>query len=272
MAATSHFHGYGDGDLAAPSHRAREASHQGVGPLWPEGQDSDHEVPETESGGTEDYVRLYLTEMGLVPLLDAKGEIRLARGIEQGRLKVQKALATTPWLWKELLELQVTAAHGRLKLRSWMELVGGEEESSAKKRAEANLLSGLAEVTQALEGIRQATISRNKRTGSSKVARRRRAWRMGRRKVVLSRAIRSLPLRSEVWKSWAQEFETIALSGPQPARDLSLSLTAEVLPKRKARGRRRATVRIGMSRAEIQRALQRIREGQQQAEEAKKPS
>ena len=114
-----------------------------------------------------------------MPLLDAKGEIRLARGIEQGRLKVQKALATTPWLWKELLELQVTAAQGRLKLRSWMELVGGEEEGSAKKRAEANLLSGLAEVTSALEGIRKATISRNKRTGSSKVARRRRAWRMG---------------------------------------------------------------------------------------------
>ena len=135
MAATSHFHGYGDSDLAAPGHRAREASHQGVGPAWPEGQDSDHEAPEAESGGTEDYVRLYLTEMGLVPLLDAKGEIRLARGIEQGRLKVQKALAATPWLWKELLELQVTAAQGRLKLRSWMELVGGEEEGSAKKRA-----------------------------------------------------------------------------------------------------------------------------------------
>ena len=270
MAATTHFQGYGDSDLAGPGHRARGASNLGVGPAWPEGQDSDHETPEAESSGTEDYVRLYLAEMGLVPLLDATGEIRLARGIEQGRLKVQKVLAATPWLWKELLELQVTAEHGRLKLRSWMELDGGDEDGSAKKRAEANLLSGLAEVTQALEGIRKAAISRNRWTGSRKVARRRRAWCMGRRKVVLSRAIRSLPLRPEVWKSWAQEFETIALSGPQPTRDLSLSLTAEVLPKRKARGRRRATVRIGMSRAEIQRALQRIREGRQQTEEAKK--
>ena len=60
------------------------------------------------------------------------------------------------------------------------------------------------------------------------------------------------------WKSWLQ-----------PARDLSLSLTAEARPRRKAAGRRRATVRIGMSQAEIRRARQRIRAGRQQTEKAK---
>ena len=270
MALTTHFQGYGDSDWAGPGRRAREAGQPAVGPAWQEGEDLDQEAPEAQSGGTEDYVRLYLTEMGLVPLLDAKGEIRLARGIERGRLKVRKALAATPWLWKELLKLQRTAGSGRLKPRSWMEAESGEEEGSAKKRAEADLLSGLAEVAQAVEGIRRAACSPTGGLGNSKAARRRRAWRLARRKVVLSRVIRSLPFRPEVWKDWAKEFQTIALSGPQPTRDLSLSLNAGARPKGKTRGRGRAGVRIGMSRPETQRTLQRIREGQQQAEEAKK--
>ena len=270
MAAATNFHGYGDGDLTGPSRRAREGGPPAVGPAWPEGPDLDQEAPEAQSNGTEDYVRLYLTEMGLVPLLDAKGEVRLARGIERGRLKVRKALAVTPWLWKELLELQRTAGSGQLKPRSWMEPESGEEEGSAKKRAEENLLSGLAEVSQAVEGIGRAARSASKRLGSGKAARRRRAWRLARRKVVLSRAIQSLPLRPEVWKVWSQEFETIARTSPQPARDLSLSLSADVRPRGKTRGRGRAPVRIGMRRAEIQRTLRRIREGQRQAEEAKK--
>ncbi len=267
MAAATNFHGYGNGDSAGPGRRAREAGQLAVGPAWPEGQESDQETPEAQSGGTEDYVRLYLTEMGLVPLLDAKGEIRLARGIERGRLKVRKALAAPPWLWKELLEVQRTATSGRLKPRSWTEAESGEEEGSAKKRAEEDLSSGLAEVAQAVEGIRRAACSPTRGLGNSKAARRRRAWRLARRKVVLSKAIRSLPLRAEVWKVWAKEFETIALTGS--ARNLSLSLTAGVRPKGKARGRGRATARFAMSRAEIQRALQRIREGWRQAEEAK---
>ena len=270
MATTTHFHGYGDSDLAGPGHGAREAGHQGVGSAWPEDRDPGQEAPEAEAGGTEDHVRLYLTEMGLVPLLDARGEIRLARGIEQGRLKIRKALAATPWLWKELLKLQLAVANGGLKLRSWVEVEGGEEEGSAKKRAAAALFSGLAEVTQALEGIRTATCAVGRQPRGAKAARRKRAWRMARRKVVLSRAIRSLSLRPEVWKGWAQEFETIALTGPQPAPDLSLSLTVDNRSRGKARGRRRTTVRFEMSSAELQRVLQRMREGQQQAEEAKK--
>ena len=98
MAAATNFHGYGDGDLTGPSRRARRGGPPAVGPAWPEGPDLDQEAPEAQSNGTEDYVRLYLTEMGLVPLLDAKGAVRLARGIERGRLKVRKALAVTPWL------------------------------------------------------------------------------------------------------------------------------------------------------------------------------
>ena len=40
----------------------------------------------------DDPVRMYLREMGKVPLLDREGEVRLARRMEEGTLRVVKAI------------------------------------------------------------------------------------------------------------------------------------------------------------------------------------
>jgi len=66
---------------------------------------------------TNDPVRLYLREMGVVPLLTREGEVAIAKRIERGQIKTQKAIARSPIAVKELLkigeELQVGTLHIR---------------------------------------------------------------------------------------------------------------------------------------------------------------
>ena len=46
-----------------------------------------------ESIYTDDPVRVYLREMGAVPLLTREGEVNLARRMERGKLRMQKAIS-----------------------------------------------------------------------------------------------------------------------------------------------------------------------------------
>src|SRR5258706_3483074 len=45
---------------------------------------------------TNDPVRMYLREMGTVPLLTREGEVEIARRIERGKLAVIKSISRTP--------------------------------------------------------------------------------------------------------------------------------------------------------------------------------
>src|SRR5580692_292858 len=68
------------------------------------------EIPENEEVGvghdpssTDDPVRVYLREMGSIRLLSRQGEIALARRMERGKLKVEKALSRSPLVWRAAL-------------------------------------------------------------------------------------------------------------------------------------------------------------------------
>jgi RNA polymerase primary sigma factor len=54
---------------------------------------------------TNDPVRLYLREMGVVPLLTREGEVAIAKRIERGQIKTQKAIARSPIAVEELLRI-----------------------------------------------------------------------------------------------------------------------------------------------------------------------
>ena len=54
---------------------------------------------------TNDPVRLYLREMGVVPLLTREGEVAIAKRIERGQIKTQKAIARSPIAVAELLKI-----------------------------------------------------------------------------------------------------------------------------------------------------------------------
>ena len=54
---------------------------------------------------TNDPVRLYLREMGVVPLLTREGEVVIAKRIERGQIKTQKAISRSPIAVEELLKI-----------------------------------------------------------------------------------------------------------------------------------------------------------------------
>ena len=54
---------------------------------------------------TNDPVRMYLREMGTVPLLTREGEVEIAKRIERGQNRVLKALSRSPIVIRELLAM-----------------------------------------------------------------------------------------------------------------------------------------------------------------------
>jgi len=63
----------------------------------------------TEQEKTNDPVRMYLREMGTVPLLDRDGEVEIAQRIEQGEWMIYEALCENPVVLRELLRLNELA-------------------------------------------------------------------------------------------------------------------------------------------------------------------
>ena len=58
-----------------------------------------------ESIYTDDPVRVYLREMGAVPLLTREGEVDLARRMERGKLRMQKAISRSALVQHVVVDL-----------------------------------------------------------------------------------------------------------------------------------------------------------------------
>jgi RNA polymerase primary sigma factor len=84
---------------------------------------------------TNDPVRLYLREMGVVPLLTREGEVSIAKRIERGQLKTQKAISRSPIAVEELLNIGNQLEAGTLNIRDIVnfseqaELTGDEDKA-----------------------------------------------------------------------------------------------------------------------------------------------
>jgi len=84
---------------------------------------------------TNDPVRLYLREMGVVPLLTREGEVAIAKRIERGQLKTQKSIARSPIAVRELLKIGEELQAGKANIREIVnfseqaELTGDEDKA-----------------------------------------------------------------------------------------------------------------------------------------------
>jgi RNA polymerase primary sigma factor len=81
---------------------------------------------------TNDPVRMYLREMGTVPLLDREGEVEIAQRIEQGEWLIYEALCENPVVLRELLRLNELAAKDKRILR---ELVAADPDEPLDPKA-----------------------------------------------------------------------------------------------------------------------------------------
>jgi RNA polymerase primary sigma factor len=104
--------------------------------------DDDEELDEDDldldlSAGTldksNDPVRLYLREMGIVPLLTREGEVAIAQRIERGQIKTRKAISRSPIAVERLLKMGDDLEKGKGSIRETVtfseqaELTGEED-------------------------------------------------------------------------------------------------------------------------------------------------
>jgi RNA polymerase primary sigma factor len=88
---------------------------------------------------TNDPVRLYLREMGVVPLLTREGEVAIAKRIERGQIKTQKSIARSPIAVGELLKIGDELAAANINIREVVNFseqaeLAGEEDKAEEYR------------------------------------------------------------------------------------------------------------------------------------------
>ncbi|MCL4847051.1 MAG: RNA polymerase sigma factor RpoD [Acidobacteria bacterium] len=141
---------------------------------------------------TNDPVRMYLREMGTVPLLTREGEVEIAKRIERGKLSVIKAISRTPRVADEIEKL---GRHLRAGERTIRELVVFNDEEITEERVQERA----QEVLRQIEAVTKAVTEWRKRDarlrGTLKKDRkkwRRAWWRAQRARVELSKLIRRI--------------------------------------------------------------------------------
>ncbi len=159
----------------------------------PEGEESgDLDLTPGALDKTNDPVRMYLREMGTVPLLTREGEVAIAKRIEQGKLAVIKSISRTPKVTQDVLEMGEQLKRGERTVRELVVFV--EEEITDEKIAarQRDFLKNIDRVRLALEGVKKLEAKYAEVPKSDKKKYRRARWKIGRSRVELSRTIRKI--------------------------------------------------------------------------------
>src|SRR5687767_12008761 len=106
---------------------------------------------------TNDPVRMYLREMGTVPLLTREGEVAIAKRIERGKLAVIKSISRTPTIAKRILIMGDQLRAGERTIR---ELVTFSDEEITDEVIQERV----EKVLEQIEAVRKA------RAGYTKLA------------------------------------------------------------------------------------------------------
>ncbi|MGD9587716.1 MAG: RNA polymerase sigma factor RpoD [Pyrinomonadaceae bacterium] len=100
---------------------------------------------------SNDPVRLYLREMGIVPLLTREGEVTIAKRIERGQIKTRKAISRSPIAIERLLKIGDDLAIGKASIRETVAFSEQAEISLEEDKAEEYLrwtLEGIGNIRQ----------------------------------------------------------------------------------------------------------------------------
>src|SRR5262245_59153401 len=100
---------------------------------------------------TNDPVRLYLREMGIVPLLTREGEVTIAKRIERGQIKTRKAISRSPIAVERLIKLGDDLVKGRATIRETVAFSEQAEISLEEDKAEEYMrwtLEGIGNIQQ----------------------------------------------------------------------------------------------------------------------------
>jgi RNA polymerase primary sigma factor len=158
-----------------------------------EGEDVELDLTPGTLEKTNDPVRMYLREMGTVPLLTREGEVEIAKRIERGQLRVMKAISRSPIVIREIVALGEDLKRG---VRNVKEVVIFDEEEiteeilQARVRQTVNKIDGLVKHQKKAVQLEEKLATINPKTKAKE--HRKTRWAIAREKVLVSRVVREL--------------------------------------------------------------------------------
>jgi len=231
---------------------------------------------------TNDPVRMYLREMGTVPLLTREGEVAIAKRIERGQLLVLKTITRSPIILKELLGVGEDLRRGT---RSIKEIVQFDDEELTEEKIEAKTRETLKRIDKIgklyLQSVKQAEKLENT-PRSNKRGHLRARFALGRTRVEMSVRVRDIDfnlfekkrlidkMRQTVERVQSLEREVVKLERRVEASKADVLAEARKDLKARRQEVREIEVIAEANPIELRRMLQVITRGEIEAEQAKK--
>ncbi|MGH8637182.1 MAG: RNA polymerase sigma factor region1.1 domain-containing protein, partial [Burkholderiales bacterium] len=213
---------------------------------------------------TNDPVRMYLREMGTVPLLTREGEVAIAKRIERGKLSVIKSISRMPAITKAVIRMGDSLRAGDRTIR---ELVIFNDEEITEDRIEERAQQFLKQV----DGVRKARLNVEKFDEKledipkkDKKKYRKGLWKVMRAQVDTSKLIRKIEFTEVVKRKLIDEVKDIVddvLKVQRELESVNKTLTAtNRRPKLKEDERKNFVKRQKDLRAEIKRRSEDLEE------------
>ncbi len=159
-----------------------------------EGDDVELDLSPGTLEKTNDPVRMYLREMGTVPLLTREGEVEIAKRIERGQLRVMKAISRSSIVIREIVALGEDLKRG---VRNIKEVVTFDEEELTEEILAARVKATVAKTDELVKHQKKAAEyfekSENPQGKDAKAKQRyarKNIWLAGRENVFVSRIVR----------------------------------------------------------------------------------
>ncbi|MGC1461787.1 MAG: RNA polymerase sigma factor RpoD [Terracidiphilus sp.] len=160
-----------------------------------EGEDVELDLTPGTLEKTNDPVRMYLREMGTVPLLTREGEVEIAKRIERGQMRVLKAISRSPIVIREIAALGEDLKRG---VRNVKEVVIFDEEELTEEIVVTRVKATVARIDTLVKHQKKIALLDEKLAATSTATKakvkeaRRLRWSIAREKVLISRIVREL--------------------------------------------------------------------------------
>ncbi len=231
---------------------------------------------------TNDPVRMYLREMGTVPLLTREGEVEIAKRIERGKKVVMRSISRTPMAAQEVIRLGERLQLGEITVKEvvvFNEEEVTDEKLESKRKETLKLVGRVAEAHREYLAYRKHFLKLEKKSRGYTKAK----WRLGRLRIGVSHAIEAIEFSEQV-KRRLVEREREAVERVREAEDkiarLEPKLKRDVSDEYRKAVRKQIQDQKELLRAieeefdtradELKRTLWAVIEGEHQAEQAKK--
>ena len=154
-----------------------------------EGKDVELDLTPGTLEKTNDPVRMYLREMGTVPLLTREGEVEIAKRIERGQMRVLKAISRSPIVIREIVALGEDLKRG---VRNIKEVVIFDEEELTEEVVQTRVKATVTRIDALVKHQKRVAQLEEKQAAPKAKASvvRHTRWLIAREKVLVSRIVR----------------------------------------------------------------------------------